>query len=180
MRQLLAVLAFLLAVPSLSGAQSIRLADVIVNNSRRDLLGYFSLHNSFDGQSRRALLNGLTIRFIFRVNLYQVHDMWPDRLLASIDVEHSIRYDALKEEFLVDRDGRMTRFKQLSRAEFAASEVTGLPVISLRKLAPNHTYQLQIRAARTKDPTSSMFNYLVSLFSFWDTETDSCSVEFRY
>lgn len=176
----LALLFIFLAFPSSFCAQNLSLTDVIVNNSRKDLLAYFNIRNCFDDETRKALLDGVTVRLIFDIRLYQERDLWPDVLLSSSNLEHTIRYDALKEEFLVDLDGKKYRLKELHKAQSLVSEVSGLPVISLAKLAPNRSYQLQIKAARKKDPTPSVFSYIISMLSFWDTETDDYSVEFRY
>ncbi|MFH1146621.1 MAG: DUF4390 domain-containing protein [Pseudomonadota bacterium] len=176
----LAVMFVFLAFPSSFCAQNLSLTDVIVNNSRRDLLAYFNVRNSFDDETRQALLNGVTVRLIFDIRLFQVRDLWPDVLLAALNLEHSIRYDALKEEFLVDLDGKKYRLKELPKAQSLVSEVSGLSVSPLSKLASNRTYELQIKAARKKDPTPSVFSYIISMLSFWDTETDDYSVEFRY
>lgn len=175
------VLVILCLSPNLSfGAKGIKLTDVIVNNSSNDLLAYFNVRDCFDEDTNKALVNGLTIRFTFNIRLHRVYHLWPDSLLASLDLEHSVRYDALKEEFLVDLNGKKLKFKELSRAQQAVSEITGLTVIALRKLVPNNLYQLQIKAAFKKEPTSSAFNYVISLLSFWDTETDSYTIEFKY
>ncbi len=179
--QFVVVLTLVLVFPCLFGrAQGFSLSDATVSNSSRDLLAYFNLRNSFDPDTRKALLTGLTVRFVFDVRLYRVEHLWTNTLLASLNLEHSIRYDGLKEEFLVDLGGRKIRFKELPEAVPAVSDVSGLPVIPLARLATHHTYQLQIKAARRKDPTPSVFNYLMSFLSFWETDTDSCTVEFKY
>lgn len=165
--------------PSLE-AKGIKLTDVIVNNSSNDLLAYFNVRNCFDSDTSKALMNGLTIRLTLNIRLYQVYRLWPDSLLASLDMEHSIRYDALKEEFFVDLDGKKLRFREAAKAQQAVSEITGIPVIALKKLTQNNLYQLQIKAILEKEPTSSAFHYIISLFSFWDSETDNYSVEFKY
>ncbi len=161
-------------------AKAIKLTDVIVNNSSNDLLAYFNVRNCFDEDTNKALMSGLRIRLAVNIRLYQVYHLWPDTLLAALDLEHSIRYDPLKEEFIVDLNGKMLKFKELSKARQAISEVTGLPVIALKKLVPNNLYQLQINASIKKEPTSSAFHYIISWFSFWDTDTDNYTVEFKY
>lgn len=170
---------FVFLTPSLE-AKGIKLTDVIVNNSSNDLLAFFNVRNCFDSDTKKALMNGLTIRLTLNIRLYQVYHLWPDSLLASLDMEHSIRYDALKEEFFVDLDGKKLRFREVAKAQQAVSEITGVPVIALKKLTQNNLYQLQIKAVLEKEPTSSAFHYIISLFSFWDSETDNYSVEFKY
>lgn len=178
---LLALAALIMLVsPLLLRAQSVKLTDVIVNNSSKDLLAYFNLRNSFDDETKKALMNGLSIRIVFNVRLYSAKTFWPDKLLASRDIVHSIRYDTLREEFLLDLDGRRMKLKDLTKAQAAVSEVTGLSVVPLSRLAPNSNYELQIKATRKKDPSPSTFSNIISLFSFWNTESDSYTVEFRY
>lgn len=161
-------------------AKGIKLTDVIVNNSTSDLLAYFNVRDCFDQDTNKALMNGITLRLTCDIRLYQVYHLWPDTLLASLNSEHTIRYDALKDEFVVDLDGNRLRFKDRLKAQQAVSEKTGLSVIALKKLLPNNLYQLQIKAAFKKEATSSAFHYIISWFSFWDTETDSYTVEFKY
>lgn len=175
------ILASLLACwsPAL-GADRMKLTDVIVNNTSDDLLAYFNVRDCFDKETNRALMNGFKIRLAFNVRLYQVFHLWPDTLLASRDLEHTIHYDALKEEFVVDLGGQKLKFKDRLKAQQSVCEKTGLPVIALKKLVTGNLYQLQIKVASKKEPTSSVFQYVVYLFSFWATETDSCTVEFKY
>jgi hypothetical protein len=57
-----------------------------------------------DTQMRETIESGLPWTLLFRLELYRLRRLLPDRRLHGWELRHTVRYDNLKEEFLVTRE----------------------------------------------------------------------------
>src|SRR3990172_1797964 len=77
----------------------------------------FRLDNAFNEDIRTAIHSGLTISFIYDVELKRGSSLWFDRTIASEKVTAAVRYDNLARRYQVTRtqDGRIERVDATER-----------------------------------------------------------------
>ena len=114
----------------------------------------FRLTDAFTEEVRAAIHSGLTITFIYDVELKRGAALWIDRTMASSTVTAAVRYDTLARRYHVTRrwDGRMERVDILEREEEVREWLTNFDKLSLfsnAALEPNAEYYLRVRARTT-------------------------------
>ncbi len=156
--------------------------DIIITTSASDLLLFATVKNSFTPEMEQGIRNGIPISFSFQVELDKVRDFWPDSTLVEKEIVHRLTYDSLKEEYSVEltEKHRTEVTRSLARAEQLMSELNGLIVIARKKLVPDASYVLRIKATLVKTTLPLGMHYVLPFTSLWDFETDWRSIEFRY
>ncbi|MBW2109424.1 MAG: DUF4390 domain-containing protein, partial [Deltaproteobacteria bacterium] len=106
-------------------AKDARITDVIVTNTRDDLILYFRVEGCFTKKLEQAILNGVPTTFTFLASLNQVRNFWKDKTLASLEVRHTVKFNSLKKAFVVTRSedaGRQIVCDTLSEAKKLMAE----------------------------------------------------------
>lgn len=161
---------------SLAFASGAELTNLVVKNTKDDLLIDIKIKGVFTNEMREALLNGMPISFTFLVILYEVHDFWFDTKLAHKTTNHKIQYDALKKEYRIIREwenaGPMV-VKNFENARLIISEINSLKVIPLTWIKKGNHYQLRVKSELNgkKFPFSGFP---------WEFETDWYTINFIY
>jgi hypothetical protein len=111
----------------------------------------FRLSNAFDDDIRTAIHSGLTITFVYDIELRRGTSLWVDRTMASATVMATVRYDNLTRRYYVTRrgDGRLERADTVDREDVAREWLTSfdkLPLFSSGILQRNAEYYVRIRA----------------------------------
>jgi hypothetical protein len=115
----------------------------------------FKLADAFTDEIRAAIHSGLTISFVYRVDLKRSSALWLDATLASAEVIATVRYDNLTRIYHVTRmlDGRIERAQTTEREEDARAWLTAdfdkLPLFSSATLEANSEYYVRVRAHTT-------------------------------
>ena len=114
----------------------------------------FRLTDVFNEDVRSAIHSGMTITFIYDVELRRGASLWIDRTMASSTVSAGVRFDNLTRRYHVTRrwDGRMERVEVLEREEDVRDWLTSFDKLSLfsnATLEPNAEYYLRVRARTT-------------------------------
>ena len=115
------------------------------------LLVTFRLSDAFNDDIRTAIHSGLTITFVYDIELRRGTSLWLDRTLAQATVMATVRYDNLTRRYYVTRreDGRLERADTVDREDVARDWLTSfdkLPLFSSDLLERNAEYYLRIRA----------------------------------
>jgi hypothetical protein len=159
------------------------LSDIIVTNTREDLLVFFEIKGCFTREMDEAILNGIPTTFTIFVELSRARLFWADESLSAREIEHSIKHDSLKNEFQVRRtedDGKALVFKDFAAAKKAMAEVKGIKVAPLQRLVKGNKYQLRVKAELQKVRLPLNLHYVLFFLSLWDFETDWYTVDFTY
>ena len=159
------------------------LSDIIVTNTREDLLVFFKIEGCFTREMDEAILNGIPTTFTIFVQLSRARLFWTDESLSAREIEHSIKHDSLKNEFQVRRteDGsKALVFKDFAAAKKAMAEVRGLKVAPLQRLVKGNKYQLRVKAELQKVRLPLNLHYVLFFLSLWDFDTDWYTVDFTY
>jgi hypothetical protein len=114
----------------------------------------FRLTNAFTDEVLAAIHSGMTITFVYDVELKRASSLWLDRTIASTSVTAAVRYDNLTRKYHVKRteDGRIERAETLDREDLAREWLTDfdkLPLFSSAALERNAEYYLRVRAHTT-------------------------------
>jgi hypothetical protein len=159
------------------------LSDIVLTNTRDDLLVYFSVSNCFTAEMNTAIESGLSTSFTFFVKLYEKRNFLWDRKLADLEISHSIKYDNLKNIYevrLSEQGNKLIQVKSFDEAKKLMADVSALKVTSTQTLRKRERYQLQMMAQLDKIKLPLYLHYVLFFLSLWDFETDWHTVDFRY
>ncbi len=160
-----------------------RLTDIVVTNTRNDLLVYLKVEGCFTPAINEAILSGIPTTFSFFVSLHGMRDFWTDREIADLTVNHTIRYDSMKKEFTVARAedaGNPLVTRSFPEARKAMAEVNSLKVVPLSRLEKGRPYQIKARARLDRVTLPLGLHYVLFFVSLWDFETDWYTITFHY
>jgi hypothetical protein len=159
------------------------LSDIVLTNTRDDLLVYFSVSNCFTAEMNTAIESGLSTSFTFFVKLYEKRNFLWDRKLADLEISHSIKYDNLKNIYevrLSEQGNKLIQVKSFDEAKKLMADVSALKVTTTQTLRKRERYQLQMMAQLDKIKLPLYLHYVLFFLSLWDFETDWHTVDFRY
>jgi hypothetical protein len=150
LRAATALLVFVLQA-AVCAAQSIQVTPLIRDDR---ILVSFKLSDVFTDEVREAIHSGVTITFVYDVQLKRSATLWLDRTISASTVIATVKYDNLTRKYLVTRkaDGRMEGAETLEREEAARewlTEFERLPLFSSAALEPNAEYYVRVRAHTT-------------------------------
>ncbi len=177
------LLCFLLQFPSPLRAAEATLSEIIVTNTQDDLLVFFDIEGSFTREMEEAILNGIPATFTIIIRLYRTRMIWFDASISSLRLQHTIKYDSLKDEFRVTRSQDPKNelvTKDFEEAKKAMTEIRNIQVIPLKQLEPGARYQLRVKAELEKVRLPLYLHYVLFFVSLWDFETDWYTVDFTY
>ncbi|UCG12095.1 MAG: DUF4390 domain-containing protein [Deltaproteobacteria bacterium] len=177
------LLSLLILSPSAVHSAEATLSEIIVTNTQDDLLVFFEIQGSFTREMEEAILNGIPTTFNVIIDLYRSRMLWLDASIASLKIEHTIKYDSLKNEFRVwrseDNHNELV-FKDFAEAKKAMTEIKQVKVVPLSELRKSSKYQLRVKAELEKVRLPLYLHYVLFFVSLWDFETDWYTVDFTY
>jgi len=121
----------------------------------------FKLSDGFTDEVAEAIHSGLTLTFLYDVDLKRSASIWFDRTIASATVSATVKYDTLTRKYSVTRayDGRIESADTTDSEEIVRGWLTAfdrLPLFSSAGLEANAEYYLRVRA-RTSPRTAMLF-----------------------
>lgn len=141
-----------LSAQSPQSAQGLQTLEVVPLPRDGEVLVSFKLNEGLTSQVRTAIQSGLTIKFVYKVDLRRSSALWVDRTIASAVVAATLRYDTLTRQYHVARsiDGRTEKADVTAREDAAWSWLTrDFARLSLFRgvaLEPNAEYYVRVRA----------------------------------
>jgi len=169
--------------PCNSFAQDATLTNVIVTNTRDDLLVYLTVEGAFREKMKKAILSGVPTTFSFFIQLNRVRNFWPDKEIVELDITHTIKYNNLKKEFVITRSWENNQpivTKSLDEARKLMSEIDSLKTVPLSRLEKGSQYQIRAKAQLSKLTLPFYLHYVLFFVSLWDFETDWYTIAFIY
>jgi hypothetical protein len=117
-----------------------------------EVLVSFKLNEALTNEVRTAIQSGLTIKFVYKVDLRRSSAIWVDRTLGSAVVAATLRYDTLTRQYHVARsvDGR-TEWADVTAQEDVAwrwltKDFARLSLFRNVPLETNAEYYVRVRA----------------------------------
>lgn len=148
-REALILAVLLSSFASVSGAQILQVAPLPRDGH---VLVSFKLAEAFTDELETAVHSGMTISFIYQVDLKRGSALWFDRTIASAVVTAAVRYDHLTRKYHVSRmvDGRTERAETTDREDIVRQWLTTdfdkLPLFQNVPLEVNGEYYVRVRA----------------------------------
>lgn len=176
----------LLLTPSLVFSQEEEkpnIADIIITTSKTHLLLFCGIKNSYTKEMIEGVRNGLPITFDFYIELEKVNNNWPDTEIVEMKIQHTLKYDPLREEYQVllpEKGNKTETTPSIEKAMEFMSELNGVKVIERDKLEPDAPYALHVKAKMAEKTLPLNMHYIIPFISLWDFETDWRIIEFRY
>lgn len=181
---LLAVVLIPAMAPAAATAQKARLTDMVMSNTRDDLLLFVTVEGAFTEQMKQAVLNGIPTSFSFIVRLEKINAfVLPNSLVAEKKVTHTIKYESLKKQFVVRRsweENRTLTTDSFEKARQWMSEIKSLRIAAVDKLQEGKKYRIRAKARLDTVELPFYLNYIFFFVSLWDFETNWHSIEFGY
>jgi len=182
-RVVLVWLGIILAFPSYGAERKAFISDIVLTNTRDNLLVYFTVKNCFTPNITKAIEAGVPTSFTFVVKLYEVKRFWPDRLISSLDFTHEVSYDNLKKQYSVrlsERADGLIRVKDFKAARKLMAEVVALKLANLKLLRKGMHYQVRMMAELDKIRLPLHLHRILFFLSLWDFRTDWYTLDFVY
>jgi hypothetical protein len=177
-------LCLFLLISGIAWGQDARVTDVIVTNTRDDLILYFRIQDCFTEDLQQAILSGVPTTFTFLTSLDQVRSFWKDKNLASLEIRHTVKFNNLKNEYVITRSEHNDKpvvVNSMSEAKRVMAEVENLRIAKLESLERNYRYQVSVKAELSKITLPFYLHYVFRFFLFlWDFETDWYTTDFIY
>jgi Domain of unknown function (DUF4390) len=154
-------LALLLSLASLSGPGP--KVQVVPLPRDGEVLVSFTLAEALTDEIRTAIQSGLTIKFIYTVDLRRSASIWFDRTIASVVVTAAVKYDTLTRRYQVSRmiDGRTEWVDTMDREDAAWTALTSdfarLSLFHGVPLEANAEYYVRVTARTTPRNTSFLW-----------------------
>ena len=177
------LLAIVFFVQNLAFAQDAKLTNIIVTNTRDDLLVYLNVEGAFREKMKKAVLSGVPTSFSFFVSLFRVRNLWFDKKIIDLMVTNTVKYDNLKEEFTIKRSWEKSGpliLRSFDEVKKLITEIDGLKIVPLEQLEKGQRYQLRAKAELSKVTLPYYLHYVLFFVSLWDFETDWYAIDFIY
>jgi len=142
----------LLAVLMAAQQQNAQLLQVTPLPRDGEVLVSFKLDEPMTDDIKAAIQSGLTVKFVYKVDLFRSSAAWFDRKISSATVGASVKYDNLTRRYSVSRtlDGRMdwadTTQKEDEAWHWLTSDFARLSLFRGAQLEPNAEYYIKVRA----------------------------------
>ena len=159
------------------------ITDIVLSNTRDDLLLYFTVRECFTPNITKAIEAGVPTTFTFVVKLYEVRRFFPDRLINKLKFQHEISYDSLKRVYslrLSERGDGLIKVRDFGTAKKLMAEVVALKLAKLKSLHRGKHYQVQMMAELDKVRLPLHLHTILFFLSLWDFDTDWYALDFIY
>ena len=163
--------------------QEARLENIIVTNTRDDLLIYMNVEGAFREKMNKAVSTGVPVTFSFFIDLYQVKNLWIDKKIEELKVTHTVKYNSLKKEYVIDRswdNSNAIVTESFEEARKIMVQIDSLKIVRLKKLKKGSQYQIRAKAELSKKTLPFYLHYVLVFVSLWDFETDWYTIDFIY
>jgi hypothetical protein len=169
--------------PAMVSAQDATLNNIIVTNTRDDLLIYLTVAGAFPQNMESVISSGVSTTFSFFVNLYQTRSFWFDKNITKLEILHTITHDELRNEYIIERswDSKPQRVvTSFDKAKKLMSEIDGLTIVELNRLEKGNQYQIRTKATLSRLTLPFYLHNVLFFLSLWDFDTDWYTIDFIY
>lgn len=173
----------IISSPALAQEEKATITELTVAKSQSELLLFATLENGFQKNMLENLQSGIALDFTFLVELYKTTPSWPDELITSTSLKHSVSYDTLRDDYIVtleEKDSQTERFPTLLEAQKVLEKINGVSVTPLTQLIPGHTYQVRVRAELAQKTFPLSVHKIIPFIARKDIKTDWHYFDFSY
>ena len=144
--------AFLLVTALLMGGQGTQSLQVVPLPRDGEVLVSFKLDEALTDDIKQAIQSGLTVKFVYKVELRRSSAVWLDRTISKAIVSASVKYDNLTRRYSVTRavDGRIdwadTTLKEDEAWRWLTSDFARMSLFRGASLEANAEYYVRVSA----------------------------------
>ncbi|WDN89721.1 hypothetical protein BuS5_02689 [Desulfosarcina sp. BuS5] len=163
--------------------QEAKLTDLVVSNTRDNLIIYCKTEGAFTEKMEKAIISGVPVSFSFFITLYEVRNLWPDKKVTEKKITHSIKYNNMTKEYTITRSlesGTPIVTKTFEKAQKLMSEIDNFILIPLNRLKKGKQYQIRSKAELMKMTLPFYLHYVLFFVAMWDFETEWHTIDFIY
>ena len=163
-------------------AEEAQLDNIIVTNTRDDLLLYLNASNAFSEELTTTIQSGVAITFTYYIRLNRIQSFWENQSISNLNITHTIEYNTLKNEYVVTRswEKQPHTVKQFDSARKLMTTITSLVITPLSKLTKDQQYRIRVKAEQNRRRLPYKMHYVLFFMSLRDFETDWYTIDFIY
>jgi hypothetical protein len=182
-KKILICIAILILFQNSAYAKEACLRDIVISDTAGNVIISLKLDGAFSSEMKEAILKGAPITFTFLVALYKVRNLWFDKKIADIRIDHMIKYNAMKEDFMIKRSSEIDKVwttQSFDEAQEFVTQISNLKFLPSNWLENGKHCQIRLKA---KLGTTSLPFYLRRVLFFsppWDFETDWYIFDYNY
>ncbi len=167
---------------NLAQASKASLHNIVLDSQNKNLTLSLTLENAFSEEMKEVILSGTSITFTFLVELREIKDFWMDEKIVDIKIDHMLKYNVLKKEFVIKRSWEMDEVlvtKSFDEAQNLMTTIKSLKILPFNWLENGNRYQIATKAELSK--ASLPFDLRSAMFFSppWGFETDWYILDFN-
>ena len=181
-KQVIIVVFILLFSCNLAQATKASLQDIVLDSMNENLTLSFKLEDAFSEEMKEVILNGTFITFTFFVVLREIKDFWLDRKIVDIKIDHLLKYNVLKKEFVIKRSWEIDEVsisKSFIEAQHLMDAISNLKILPFNWLGNGNHYQIAIKAELSKGNLPVDLRSVIFFSPPWGFETDWYILDFN-
>ncbi|HNR13347.1 MAG TPA: DUF4390 domain-containing protein [Thermodesulfobacteriota bacterium] len=171
-------------VPIAALAQEASIKAASITNSPSHLQINIKLINTFSPEMDEAIRTGIPTSFEYLILLYRHHSFTNDKLLTSVTVTKTIKYNTLKQEYVVTEGSTVngTSSLVLTSLEEAKKVMNSVkvPFYPMWKLERNESYYVKIKAQSRGVEPPGYVDFILFFMNWMNFETDWVIEKFFY
>ena len=181
-KQVIIIVFILLFSCNLAQATKASLQDIVLDSMNENLTLSFKLEDAFSEEMKEVILNGTFITFTFFVVLREIKDFWLDRKIVDIKIDHLLKYNVLKKEFVIKRSWEIDEVsisKSFIEAQHLMDAISNLKILPFNWLGNGNHYQIAIKAELSKGNLPVDLRSVIFFSPPWGFETDWYILDFN-
>jgi hypothetical protein len=163
-------------------AQTVKISNLQVTSRQEDMLLFLNVEGAFDKKLDEAIHSGVPAVFSFSIELSGDQGLFRSRTILELSVTHTLKYNAMKNDYTVRRsweDNRPLNTNTYEEAKKWMSEIENLRLLPLSHLQKGERYIIRSKVMLDK-ATLPFLNYIFFFISLWDFESDWQYYRFIY
>jgi hypothetical protein len=164
--------------------QNVSINNVVITKYQNNLYIYFSLEGPFSQEMEEAIKSGIETTFTFYVVLKRHRGgILSDPEIVERTIKHTVKYDALLQEYTVTRDEEGSKpfvTKDFDTAKRVMAQVRFYPLVTLTMLEKGTTYRIEIKGELDKADIPNSLRYILFFSNVWNFSTPWYVEEFSY
>ncbi|MCI5149576.1 MAG: DUF4390 domain-containing protein [Candidatus Electrothrix sp. MAN1_4] len=156
--------------------------EIVISTTTSHVILFARVNHCFTDEMLEGVRNGIPLTFRFDIRLNKIRNNWFDSELVIHKINHTMRYNPIKEEYQVAfaEKERPEFTRSLEEAKKMMADIDGLQLLPLSELHVGSPYSLEIKATLVETTFPLSIHSIIPFISLWNFETDWRTVEFTY